>query len=142
MTACRKLIALVVTSSTMLIGVHAALAGDSVVVQPGQPSVVVQPGQPSVTVQPSTPSVTVQPAPPTIVQPAPSTTVVVPPPASVSSASPNIQGTVHQSDTVKVDKTKGDIEMPSVVASVIYADTIKARSVVAEHIYVRDLKKN
>ncbi len=43
---------------------------------------------------------------------------------------------------MKVDKTKGDIETPSVVAGVIYADTIKARSIVAEHIYVRELKKN
>ena len=56
--------------------------------------------------------------------------------------SPSVQGTVHQSDTVKVDKTKGDIEAPSVVAGVIYADTIKARSVVADNIYVRELKKD
>lgn len=56
--------------------------------------------------------------------------------------SPSVQGTIHQSDTVKIDKTKGDIETPSVTAGVIYADTIKARSVVADNIYVRELKKN
>src|SRR6185503_5635785 len=115
----------IMTLALGLVGPTVARAGDAVVVQPGQPSVTVQQGQPSVTVQPA-PS-----APSTVVVPAPSTpsTVVVPAPsASVASApatlqadeikahevraqtiyankieSPSIQGTVHQSDTVKVD---------------------------------------
>jgi len=43
---------------------------------------------------------------------------------------------------VKIKDTKGDIKAPSVSAGVIYADTIKARTVVAEHIYVKDLQRD
>ena len=55
---------------------------------------------------------------------------------------PVVQGTVHQSDDVKIKDTKGDIKAPAVSAGVIYADTIKARTVVADHIYVRSLEKD
>ena len=55
---------------------------------------------------------------------------------------PMVQGTVHQSDDVKIKDTKGHIKAPSVSAGVIYADTIKARSIVAEHIYVKDIQRD
>jgi IMP cyclohydrolase len=36
---------------------------------------------------------------------------------------------------------KGSLKMPSVVASVIYAETIKAGSVTADNIYVREVER-
>ena len=116
-----------VNDSVMLIGAGASRAGDGVVVQPGGSSVTVQPGQPSVTVQPA-PSASISSAPATLqadeikAHEVRAQTIY-----ANKIESPSIQGTVHQSDTVKVDKTKGDIETPSVVA---------------EHIYVRELKKD
>ena len=53
-----------------------------------------------------------------------------------------VQGMLHQNGTVKVRDTKGEIKAPEVTASVIYADSIKANLVVAENIFVRDLKLN
>ena len=52
-----------------------------------------------------------------------------------------IQGAVHQSKAVKVGDTRGEVKAPYVSASVIYADEIKANSVVADNIYVRDLRR-
>jgi hypothetical protein len=52
----------------------------------------------------------------------------------------NVQGTVHQTRGVKIDG-HGDIKAPTVTASVIFAEKIKADSVVADHIYVRDMKR-
>ena len=94
----------------------------NVTITPSQtpPPVVVQPSQaPSVTIQPSQPGVVVQPgAPPSVVvqpQQPPPTTVVVP-----------------GSPTVIVPS------MPQILK----ADEIKARSVSADHIYVRDLDRD
>ena len=42
---------------------------------------------------------------------------------------------------VKINDTKGSVRAPEVVASVIYADEIKANSVSADTIYVRELRK-
>ena len=53
-----------------------------------------------------------------------------------------VQGMLHQNGTVKVRNTKGEIKSPEVTASVIYADSIKANLVVADNIFVRDLKLN
>jgi len=53
-----------------------------------------------------------------------------------------ILGIIHQDRNLKVGNTKGDIKGgPEVVASVIYADEIRANSVVAEHIYVRNIRR-
>ena len=53
-----------------------------------------------------------------------------------------ILGVIHQDRNLKVGNTKGDIKgAPEVVASVIYADEIKANSVVADHIYVRNIRR-
>ncbi len=52
-----------------------------------------------------------------------------------------IQGVIHQDRNLKVADTRGQIKAPEVVASVIYADDIKANSIIAEHIYVRDLRR-
>ena len=43
---------------------------------------------------------------------------------------------------MKIKDTKGDIKLPSVTAGVIYADTIKANTVVADNIYVRNLERD
>jgi hypothetical protein len=43
--------------------------------------------------------------------------------------------------TRKIKDPPGDIRAPEVVASVIYADEIKANSVSADAIYVRDLRR-
>ena len=50
-----------------------------------------------------------------------------------------IQGLVYQTSGVKV-RAHGEIKAPEVTASVIYADTINANSVVADAIYVKDLR--
>jgi hypothetical protein len=51
-----------------------------------------------------------------------------------------IRGVIHQDKSLKVADTKGDIKgSAEVVASVIYADEIKADSVTADNIYVREL---
>ena len=53
-----------------------------------------------------------------------------------------ILGVIHQDRNLKVGNTKGDIKGgPEVVASVIYADEIRANSVVADHIYVRNIRR-
>jgi len=53
----------------------------------------------------------------------------------------DVQGIVHQSDGIRVKDAHGDVKAPEVAANVIYADEIKANSVIAENIYVRDLKR-
>jgi hypothetical protein len=52
-----------------------------------------------------------------------------------------IRGVIHQDKHLKVADTRGEIRGPEVVASIIYADEIKANSIIAEHIYVRDLRR-
>jgi hypothetical protein len=149
----RKMFAVV---SVFAVGVvSAGLAGAAdVIVQPGQAPVVVQPSQPA-------PTVVVPQQPPTVVVPQQPPTVVVPSaPATVQAGdivaqevraqtiyankikSPVVQGTVHQSDTVKIKDTNGDIKLPTVTAGVIYADSIKANAVVADNIYVHDRERH
>ena len=41
----------------------------------------------------------------------------------------------------QLEAIKGDIKAPEVVASVIYADEIKAHSVIADNIYVKNLRR-
>jgi hypothetical protein len=53
-----------------------------------------------------------------------------------------ILGVIHQDRNLKVGNTKGNIKGgPEVVASVIYADEIRANSVVADHIHVRNIRR-
>ncbi|MGH7305349.1 MAG: hypothetical protein ACRELZ_18860 [Candidatus Rokuibacteriota bacterium] len=52
-----------------------------------------------------------------------------------------IQGQIHQSKDVKVGETRGEIKAPEVTASIIYAEEISANSVVANNVYVRDLRR-
>ena len=106
----------------------------------------------------------------TVIVPAPGSTAVVPGPPAVTTYAPvpaqtvqaeeikanqvraqtiyankieadDVQGVVHQTKSVKVENSHGDIKAPYVAASVIYADEIKANSVVADQIYVRDLRR-
>ncbi len=119
---------------------------------------------PGTTVVPA-PGTVVVPAPvPTTVVPVPGTVVGTPVPAAVPQTlradgietrrvrantiyankieANEILGVIHQDRNLKVGNTKGDIKGgPEVVASVIYADEIKADSVVAEHIYVRNIRR-
>lgn len=110
-----------------------------------------------------------QPAPPpstVTVVPAPSTVTVVPAPGPAV-ASPQVmraeqiratqvrantiyanrieadqvKGVIHHTGTVTVNpSTRGEVTGPDVASSVIYADAISANSVVADHIYVRELE--
>ncbi len=101
------------------------------------------------------PVVTAPPAPP----PAPTTTTVpVPQPQTLQAdeikahqvrantiyankiEADEVQGQIHQSKGVKING-RGDIKAPEVSASVIYAETINANSVVAQDIYVRDMRR-
>jgi hypothetical protein len=52
-----------------------------------------------------------------------------------------VQGVIHQTKEVKLGSGKSDIRAPIVTASVIYADDIRADSVVANEIYVRNLSR-
>ncbi len=52
-----------------------------------------------------------------------------------------IRGTLHQTKGVKVGDVHGDIKAPQVSAAVIYAEEISANSVIADNIYVRDLRR-
>lgn len=52
-----------------------------------------------------------------------------------------VKGIVHHTAGVSVNPTtRGEITGPDVASSVIYADAISANSVVADHIYVRELE--
>ena len=50
-------------------------------------------------------------------------------------------GQIHQTKDVKIHDTRGEIKAPEVAASTIYADEITANSVVAQHVFVRDLRR-
>lgn len=52
-----------------------------------------------------------------------------------------IRGQIHQTKEVKIKDSRGKIKAPDVTASIIYADEISANSVVAQHVYVRDLRR-
>ena len=141
------------------------VVGAQVVVQPSPPPpVIVEPAPPaSVIVKPTPPpTVVVEPTPSTtVIETTPSTTTVVVPPAvpqMIQAAhieandvraetsyankikATDVKGTIHQSREVKM-KGQSNLKVPSLVASVIYADTIKANSVTATNIYVRDLDR-
>jgi hypothetical protein len=123
---------------------------------PAPTTVTVVPAPSPVTQVPGT--VTVVPAPPsTVVIPAPTTTVATAQQilhaeqirAQVVRANTiyanrietdQVKGVIHHTDSVKVNAPAGEMVGPDVTASVIYADAISANSVVADHVYVRDLE--
>ncbi len=51
-----------------------------------------------------------------------------------------IKGLVYQTSGVDIHDARGEIKAPDVSASVIYADRINANSVVADAVYVRNLR--
>ena len=124
---------------------------------PPAPGVVVQPAP-----APSAPGVVVQP-PPATAAPAPPPAVTVITPSAVPATlqaddikahevraqaiyankieADNVQGVIHQSGGIKIKNSRGDIDAPQVAANTIFADTIKANSVIADHIYVRDIER-
>jgi hypothetical protein len=55
--------------------------------------------------------------------------------------SPDIHGTIHQTGGVRMDRSVKDLKAPTVTASVLYADTIKADRVIADQIYVREIER-
>jgi hypothetical protein len=142
--------ALILTALVLPLALEgAARASD---LQVAQSSVVVEPAPaPEIVVRPPAPTVVVAPppapaAPPAIVQmlqaedikanEVRANTIY----ANTIEAS-EITGAVHQTSKVKLRSGRGDIKAPSVVASVIYADKIKAHTVIADHIYVRHLDR-
>ena len=54
---------------------------------------------------------------------------------------PEIRGAIHPTGQVRIDRSVPDLRAPTVVASVLYADTIEAHRVIADHIFVRDLDR-
>src|SRR5262245_46154375 len=133
----------------------------SVITQP-DPTLVPAPG--TTTVVPAPGTTTVVPSPNvTTVVPAPSTVVTTPPTpvapqmlradeiqtqrvrANTIYANKieagEVRGIIHQDRGLKVGDTQGEIKAPEVVAQVIYADQIKADSVIADHIFVRNLRR-
>ena len=130
-----------VTGSAQADHINGQTSG-SVVIQPAQPPVVIQPGQ----------SV--------VVQPGPNATVVAPGPQTVQAEdleanevraqtiyankieASEIRGSIHQTAKVKLDGSVRDLKAPTVVASVLYADTIKAHRVIADNIFVREIERH
>lgn len=53
----------------------------------------------------------------------------------------DVRGALHQTDKIELGDAEGEIGTTSILASVIYADTIKARTVTADNIYVRELER-
>jgi hypothetical protein len=51
-----------------------------------------------------------------------------------------LQGLIYQTAGLEGRHGHGEVRAPAVSASVIYADTISANSVVADAVYVRDLR--
>jgi len=51
-----------------------------------------------------------------------------------------IEGMVHQTGGIQLRQAQSEIKAPAVTASVIYADTISANMVIADSVYVRDLR--
>jgi hypothetical protein len=51
-----------------------------------------------------------------------------------------IRGVIHQDKGLRVGNTDGAIKGNEIVATVIYADEIKADLIIADHIYVRHLR--
>ena len=123
----------------------------SVVIHPAPatplPPVVVQPGQPIIVQQPG------QPAPPaaTVVQPPSRMLQVEDLEANEVRAhtiyankieAPEIQGAIHAGAKVHLDDSVPDLKTGTVTTSLLYADTIKAHRVIADHIFVRELERN
>jgi len=51
-----------------------------------------------------------------------------------------IQGLIHQTSNFRIRNAEGEIRAPEVAASVIYAERITANTVVADAVYVKDLR--
>jgi hypothetical protein len=51
-----------------------------------------------------------------------------------------VKGVVHYTNTIATGAPAGEMVGSDVAASVIYADAIAANSIVADHVYVRDLE--
>ena len=51
-----------------------------------------------------------------------------------------VKGVVHYTNTIASGAPAGEVVGSDVTASVIYADAISANSIVADHVYVRDLE--
>ena len=124
------------STGTVVVQPAPATALPPVVVQPGQPIIVQQPGQP--------------PAPATVVQPAPQMVQAEDLEANEVRAhtiyankiqAPEIQGAIHPTAKVRLDRTVSDLKAPTVVASILYADTIKAHRVIADHIFVQEIER-
>jgi hypothetical protein len=127
-----------VTSSTGTVVVQPAPtpALPPVVVQPGQPIIVQQPGQ-------SVPLATVPRPAPQMVQAEDLEANEVRAQTIYANKieAPEIQGSIHPTGKIQLDRSVSDMKAATVVASVLYADTIKAHRVIADHIFVRNLER-
>jgi hypothetical protein len=54
---------------------------------------------------------------------------------------PVVQGTIYPTGEVRIDRSAVDVRAPAIVASILYADTIKAERVIADRIFVRELNR-
>jgi len=112
-----------------------------VVVQSPPPPVVIPPGQPVVVESPRSPTVVL-----------PSSQVIQADDVVANEVrahtiyanrirAPEIRGAIHPTGEVRIDRSVPDLRAPTVVASVLYADTIEAHRVIADQIFVRDLDR-
>jgi hypothetical protein len=131
---------------------QARLDPDAVVAAPGTTTEVPPAG--TTTEVPPAGTTTVVPAPATVVTPPLATVVLTVRADNIDSPrvraqtiyanrieANEIRGVIYQGKGLKVGNTDGAIKGDEIVASVIYANTIKADIVIADHIYVRDVRR-
>jgi hypothetical protein len=118
----------------------------SVVIHPAPstplPPVVVQPGQPIIVQQSGRPATVVQPAPQVVqTEDLEANEVRAQTIYANKIEAPEIQGAIHPTGEIRLNSSVSDMKAATVVASVLYADTIKAHRVIADHIFVRNIKR-
>jgi hypothetical protein len=111
-----------------------------VVIPSPQAPVVVEPGQ-SVVVQPGSPATVVVPGQTIQAEDLEANEVRAQTIYANKMRALEVRGAIHQTGKVKLEGAVSDLRAPTVVASVVYADTIKAHRVIADNIFVRDLER-
>jgi hypothetical protein len=126
-------------------------AGTTVVAPPGTTGV---PAPGTTSVVPPTDTPTTVPAPATVVTPGLAAVILTVRAEDIKSPrvraqtiyanrieANEIRGVIHQDAGLKVRDTNGAIAGNEIIANIIYADEIKADIVIADHIYVRDIRR-
>ena len=136
----RKFLVGLTVPAVMALTTAASGADVEVQVSPPGPPVIVQPAPPATVIQPGSGSVVVQPMTQTMLADTIRAREVRAGAIYANKINARqVQGTIHQTRKIDIGAGKADVRAPMVTASVIYADEIRADSVVANDIFVREL---